>query len=164
MTSEPPLADRVALALTTAGHDPYTAVNFDQVTKAGWKVRAHSSGAVYVYAMLAPPTAEQQAELKAAEEKSAAAWLAISAYVGGERLTDMENMLTDYANALRAADFSVKLFDLGDARARLMVEPLPPCGQCGHTEHRHRDGHCSMCGILRMNDPRHAYVPREQTP
>lgn len=164
MTDQPTLADRVASVLTAAGHDPVTAVNFDQVTKTGWQVRTAPSGAVYVYAKLAPPSADEQAQLRAAEAKSAAAWLGVSASIGAVRQMEIDDLLTAYAETLRAADFTVKLFDLEDARARLHVEPLPPCAQCGHGEPRHRDGRCAVCGVLRMNDPAHAYVnPKDAT-
>jgi hypothetical protein len=156
MTEPAPLADRVVLALTAAGLAPVTAVNFDQVTKAGWKVHVADSGATYVYAELPPVSADDQAALASA--KSAGAWLGVAASVGHVRQMEIDDLLTAYATALRAEGFPVELLDLGDRRARLRVEPLPPCGQCGHTEHRHRDGHCTVCGILRMNDPNHAYT------
>lgn len=118
-----PLADRVAFALDAAGFDAVAAVNFDQVTKAGWKVRADRSDAVYVYAELPRVSADQQAELKSAASKSAASWLAISAYIGGERQMEVDDLLIAYATALRAEGFTVDPLDLGGVRARLRVTP-----------------------------------------
>jgi hypothetical protein len=159
-----PLADRVALTLGAAGHDPVTAVNFDQVTRAGWEVRTAASGAVYVYARLPQVSTGQQDDLRMAATIGAGAWLALTDTIDAGRQAQREELLTAYATALRAEGFPCRLLDLGDVRARLQVEPLPPCGQCGHTEHRHRDGRCTVCGILRMNDPAHAYVKTIQEP
>ncbi|MFE0490276.1 hypothetical protein [Streptomyces griseoaurantiacus] len=164
MTTAPvPLADRVARALDAAGHAP-AVTDSGQTTAPGWRVSAAPSGATYVYAELAPPTAEQQAEMKAAADKSAAAWLAISAYIGGERLAQRDDLLTAYADSLREDGFPVTLFDLGDVRARLRVGPLPPCGRCRHSEQRHREGRCALCAVLRMNDPAHDYVSPQERP
>jgi hypothetical protein len=37
----------------------------------------------------------------------------------------------------------------------------PPCFWCGHGKMRHTDGHCHMCGMLRMGHPNHEYKPKE---
>jgi hypothetical protein len=155
-----PLADRVALALDAAGHAPVTAVDFDRVTKAGWKVRVARSGATYVYAELPHVDPAQQDTLRAATHSSEA-WRTAADTIDADRQAQRDGMLRAYATALRAEGFPTKLFDLGDRAARLRVEPLPPCGECGHIEPRHRDGRCVTCGVLRMNDPHHAYAPKE---
>jgi hypothetical protein len=42
-------------------------------------------------------------------------------------------------------------------------QPWPPCAECDHPKLKHHNGRCSMCGILRMGNPLHAYTePREQ--
>jgi hypothetical protein len=71
-----------------------------------------------------------------------------------------------YATTLRMDGFNASCSTSRDDRARLHVVPFPPCSQCGHTEHRHREGRCIVCSILRMNTPAHTYVkpPEELTP
>jgi hypothetical protein len=157
-----PLSGRVALALEAAGLAPVTAMDFDQVTAAGWRVRTAHHGAVHVYAEL--PSAPAVAEaLRSAAADGAASWLAASARSDAARQAQREELLSAYATALRAEGFTARLLDKGDVHARLYVPPFPPCGRCDHTEARHRDGRCVVCSVLRMNNPRHAYVnPQEQ--
>lgn len=38
------------------------------------------------------------------------------------------------------------------------------CLDCGHAEESHKESHCTMCGILRMGDPFHTFIPRPEMP
>jgi hypothetical protein len=113
------LVDQVATALEAAGHAPMKAVNFDQVTAAGYKVRASRYAAVYVYAELEQVTRQQQNTL--AQADSSHAWRTAADEIDAGRQARRQQMLRAYADVLQAEGFTVELLDLDNNRARLRV-------------------------------------------